>query len=152
MKLPGRPKIWIFCFFCSRDAWRTGCPKMFHLGVDFGSVFGPKIEQKWTKKSQKSGRSGLLVSKVLSVRSFRPVGPVGLVWSRRLGRPGGLHSIQRRPTAPHELVRGGPRWNDPPCPSRCVNSVSSFSLFCWFCCALLCFASFRFALRCVALL
>ena len=45
-----------------------------------------------------------------------------------------------------------PRWNDPPCPSRCVNSVSSFSLFCWFCCALLCFASFRFALRCVALL
>ena len=72
---------------------------MFHLGVDFGSVFGPKIEQKWTKKSQKSGRSGLLVSKVLSVRSFRPVGPVGLVGLVVWVVPGGLRPIERRPMA-----------------------------------------------------
>ncbi len=122
----------------------------------WGSILAPFLVQKLTKNgprsiksqvdqvfwSQKSGRSGLSVLLVPLVSSGLVVWVV----------PGGCVQSERRPTAPQELVRGGPRWNDPPYPSRCVNYVSSFSLFCWFCCALLCFASFRFALRCVALL
>ena len=48
------------------------------------------------------------VRSVLLVWSSSPVGPVGLCWSRRLGRPGGLGTISRRPGASQELVRGSP--------------------------------------------
>ena len=73
---------------------------LLHLRSHNGPKMYPKVK--------KSGRSGLSVSRVSLVRSFRPVGPVGLVWSRRLGRPGWLRTIQRRPAAPQGQVRGGP--------------------------------------------
>ena len=62
-----------------------------------GAMLGPSSTQngptiKPTVEKQKAGRSGRSISKISLIRSFRPVRPVGLVWSRRLGRPGGAGS------------------------------------------------------------
>ena len=70
---------------------------MFHLGVDFGSVFGPKIDQKWTQKSksqageafqsQKSRWSGLFVLLVLLVSSGLVVWVVPGGWEQSGASP-----------------------------------------------------------------
>ena len=79
-------------FFRSRDASRTGSSKTSRLGSHFVSIFDPQIVPTCPQRLQKSGRSGLPISKISLIRSFRLVRLVGLVWSRRLGRPGGLRT------------------------------------------------------------
>ena len=110
------------CFFAPAMPRERGGRKRLVWGAIFAQS-RPTNAPKMRRKVEISGRSGRSISKISLIRSFRPVRPVGLVWSRRLGRPGGLGPIWCRVTAAHALVRGGPRRNDPPCPSRWVKAV-----------------------------
>ena len=133
---PGNQSAICSCFFRSRDASRTGSSKPSRLGSHFGSILDPQIVPTCPQRLQKSGRSGLPISKISLIWFFRLVCLVGLVvWVR----PGGCEQTSCRVTASHALVRGGPRRNDPPCPSRGDNAVPLVSVFLMSLLRLVCF-------------
>ena len=140
-RFPGDQKSIFSLLFRSRDASRTGWSKTSRLECHVGSIFVPKRVQNWWQKlknqvgqvslSQKSRWSGLFVLFVLLVSSRLVV----------LVVPGGLGPIGCRVTASHALVRGGPRRNDPPCPSRWVKAVPLVPLCLLSLLRLVCFCS-----------